>query len=330
MAVAATSSTSLAAGDQLNAQCGGMSLSWSHADAASGKSSCRHVTTTTTQPPQATTTVAQTTTTTAPGAGGSCPVGQAPANDGTCVPIPAGTSKLVFDDEFSGNAVDSSQWDVLDVHGDRSNNEPECYLPANTSESNGSLNETVEAKNATCPIDSTNGGSGSLSSKYASGAVQMSGFNFTYGTVQFRAKFAGGSGPWPAVWLLGTNCQQPTYLTTQTCNWPNTGAQEVDLAEILQGDHVNVNEEVWLNGATPACQPTTTDVSQNWHVYGFAWSPSEVVFTIDGATTCTITSAVPSTPMFMIIDTAVGASGGSIVKSTLPQTTSIDYVRVFQ
>jgi hypothetical protein len=55
-----------------------------------------------------------------------------------------------------------------------------------------------------------------------------------------------------------------------------------------------------------------------------------MVFGIDGVTTCVLTSPIPSTPMFMIIDTAVGGDGGGqIVNSTLPQTTQVDYVRVF-
>jgi beta-glucanase (GH16 family) len=159
----------------------------------------------------------------------------------------------------------------------------------------------------------------------------MNTFNFTYGTIQVRARFTGGTGPWPAVWLLGTNCQQPNYLTTTTCNWPYTGGQEIDLAEILNSNLTQVNESVFLNGANPDCRATTSDVSQNWHVYTLIWSAAELLFQIDGTTTCTFTSSIPSTAMFMIIDTAIGGNGGgTITDSTLPQTTQVDYVRVFQ
>ncbi len=38
--------------------------------------------------------------------------------------------------------------------------------------------------------------------------IQWKSFDFTYGTVEFRAKMAGGQGTWSTVWLLGSNCQQ--------------------------------------------------------------------------------------------------------------------------
>jgi hypothetical protein len=280
------------------------------------------------------TTIPTTTTVTStvpPTTASSCPSGEVKANDGTCVKLPPGTSTLAFDDEFNSNSVSKSLWDVLYVHGDRSNNEPECFLPSNVSESAGSLRELLKVESVTCPIDSLNGGSGTLSSNYASGDIQMKTFNFTYGTIKVRAKFTGGVGPWPAVWLLGAACQQPNYLITSTCNWPNTGSQEIDLAEILSGNLTSVNEGVFLNRSTPDCRASTTDVSHTWHVYTLIWSASELLFRIDGITTCKFTSTIPSTPMFMIISTGVGGNGGGrIVNSTLPQTTQVDYVRVFQ
>ena len=60
-----------------------------------------------------------------------------------------------------------------------------------------------------------------------------------------------------------------------------------------------------------------------------AFGPSSMTWQIDGVRTCQTTSFVPTTPMFMIIDTAVGGVGGGAVKnSTLPQTTEVDYVKV--
>ena len=52
--------------------------------------------------------------------------------------------------------------------------------------------------------------------------------------------------------------------------------------------------------------------------------------TVDGgAQSCTISSNVPTTPMFLIMNVAVGGFGGGTVNnSTLPQTMYIDYVKV--
>ena len=56
------------------------------------------------------------------------------------------------------------------------------------------------------------------------------------------------------------------------------------------------------------------------------------MFDVDnGAQTCTISSNVPSTPMFLIMNVAVGGFGGGTVNnSTLPQTMYVDYVKVTQ
>jgi hypothetical protein len=70
-------------------------------------------------------------------------------------------------------------------------------------------------------------------------------------------------------------------------------------------------------------------VSQNWHVYQLVWTPDSLTWKIDGVTTYSVTSGVPSTPMFLLIETALGGiAGGTIDDSTLPQTMLIDYVRV--
>lgn len=64
----------------------------------------------------------------------------------------------------------------------------------------------------------------------------------------------------------------------------------------------------------------------------FGLDPRSPIWEIDGATTCTIQqSYVPSTPMFVIINTAIGGVGGGTVdNSTLPQAMSVDYVKVTQ
>jgi beta-glucanase (GH16 family) len=264
-------------------------------------------TTTTTQPPPTTTTtVPPTTTTTVP-----------PTTTTTTTAPPPTT----FDDEFDGSTL-SSAWTAPNGPGDQSNNEQECFSPQNVTVTGGLLGE--EAQVGSLPGDSCG---------YLSGAVQMTSFSFTYGTVSVRAKMAGGIGTWPAIWLLGSDCQSPNWLQNN-CAWPAPGSNEIDIAEILQSNHTHVNEQVHTENSSgawenPGCTASTSDVSQNWHTYTLIWAPGSLSFQIDGVQTCHVTSYVPTTPMFVIINTAVGGNGGGTVKnSTLPQTTEIDYVRV--
>ena len=136
---------------------------------------------------------------------------------------------------------------------------------------------------------------------YTSAMIQWKSFNFTYGTVEFRAKMAGGQGTWSTVWLLGSNCQQtnvPGADNVPPCNWPERGSDEIDSAEIYGG--LTTVQQSGDSGSIYSYSASTTDVSQNWHVYQLVWTPDSLKWKIDGVTTHTVTSGVPSTPMFLL------------------------------
>jgi beta-glucanase (GH16 family) len=218
---------------------------------------------------------------------------------------PSGT--VWFLDDFAGTDLDTSVWTAIDSPGDSSNLELEYYQPANVSLANSALQLLTMVQTVS---------SGGATYNYTSGAVQWTSLNFTYGTVEFRAKMAGGKGPWPAIWLLGSNCQ----TATSPCNWPQAGSDEIDIAEVMNGNLTNVNQQIHSGANNSGCHATTTDVSQNWHTYQLVWAPGSLKWKIDGITTCSLSSGVPSTAMFLIINTAVGGTGGGMVNNaTLPQ-----------
>jgi beta-glucanase (GH16 family) len=84
------------------------------------------------------------------------------------------------------------------------------------------------------------------------------------------------------------------------------------------------------NSGFQTCTPTTTDVSQNWHVYDLIWASGSLIWEIDGVQTCKFTSSIPSHAMFLMINTAMGGAGGTVNNATLPQTLQVDYVKVTQ
>ena len=231
----------------------------------------------------------------------------------------------IFFDDFTGGTLDPAIWTVMDRPGDASNSEAECYTPANVSVSNGVLAITSKVQSINCGGNKYN---------YTSGMVQWTNFSFLYGTVEIRAKMAGGQGTWPALWLLGANCQQSNVQSADNvppCSWPNTGSDEIDISEIKGGTLTTVWQNVIANGGGfQSCSPTTTDVSQNWHTYGLVWTPGSLSWTIDGVTTCSFSTDLPYMPMFLMINTAMGGSGGPIYDATLPQTLLVDYVRITQ
>lgn len=231
---------------------------------------------------------------------------------------PFSPSGMLFDDEFNAASLNTDTWVVLNRPGDASNSEQECYQPDHVGQAGGLLSLRTDA--VAC----------SSGQPYTSGAVQMRTFSFLYGTLEFRAKESGGT-TWPAIWLLGANCQRTNVSTPDNvgrCAWPNPGSDEIDVTEVLGGEHGTVNEQIHSGSNQGGCKANTSDVSLNWHVYGLVWTPGSLVWKIDGVTTCTVTSGVPATPMFLIINTALGGAGGSVDSATLPQVHQVDYVRI--
>jgi beta-glucanase (GH16 family) len=232
---------------------------------------------------------------------------------------PTPTSQFLFDDEFNGSTL-SSGWVALDRPGDTSNSELECYRPSNAAVGSGLLVLTSK-------VDSSCTGY-----HYTSAMVQWRSFNFLYGTLEIRAMEAGGQGTWPALWLLGADCQQTNVTdpgNLPPCSWPNPGSDEIDVTEILGGNHNNVAQGIHSSNGSGSCTANVSDVSQNWHTYELVWREGSVTWKIDGATTCVIANGVPSHPMFLMMNTAIGGFGGGRVSdASLPQSHSIDYVRL--
>lgn len=166
-----------------------------------------------------------------------------------------------------------------------------------------------------------------------SAMVQWRSFDVRYGTIEVRALMPGGTGTWPAIWLLGSNCQQSNLTTADNvgaCDWPQPGSDEIDIAEILQGRETTVNQALHREDTNMTCSPSVADVTATWHTYGLVWTPSSLTWRIDGRTTCTTTRSVPQSPMFLILNTAVGGvGGGQVAASTLPQSMQVDWVRVY-
>ena len=245
-----------------------------------------------------------------------------------------------FDDEFNGSSLNTNLWTAVTRPGSADNQEIEYYVPSNVAVKGGSLAITTEYKTTVKGYP------------YTSGLIQMKNFNFLYGTVEFRAKFPGtpsGSGAWSAVWLLGAQCQHHNLTDADnnigvdpTCQWPYPGSDEIDIVENLYSRVTVINNEittqaggtetdgVWSGGTqiNEYCRPTVSDISANWHVYKLIWEPGVATFYVDGEQTCQQTSYVPDTPMFLIIDTAIGPGGGVPVPSDFPEQLLVDYVHI--
>ena len=241
------------------------------------------------------------------------------AAEGTIAASPDSTftplNGMEFADDFIGASLDSASWVALNRPG--KSGEAQYYLPSNAGVGGGLLG-------LTSLVDAS-----VVGYSYTSALVQSRTFNFLYGSVEIRAKFPGGSGPWPRLRLVGANCQETNKITgdnTGTCDSPQPGSDEVVVAEVTVNNPFFVNQQIHSGTFNNGCN-TLADVSRGWHTYGLTWTAASLEWKIDGVTTCTVTTGVPSTAMFLALDVALASP---IVDATLPQRMAVDYVRVFQ
>ncbi len=246
------------------------------------------------------------------------------------------TSPYLFNDEFNGTSLDTAKWTVPDEEGDTSNNEQECYKPANVTVSGGSLILTSKALSA--PAACKNHNQGTTNYSYTSGLAQWRTFTLLYGVVEFRAKTPATSGQWPAIWLLGASCQSSSFpvINNLGCQWPADSLSSAEIDILEQFGSPSQNNMMIHNGSNPGddsfhngCYLNLSyNTSAGFHTYKLIWEPGKATWQIDGVTLCTSTSHVPAHPMFLRINLAVGGGGGVIDKNGFPQTLQVDYVRV--
>jgi beta-glucanase (GH16 family) len=247
-------------------------------------------------------------------------------------------SGAIFFDDFSGTSVDPAKWTVLDRLSDQVNNEVNCVAPENVSVSGGVLR--IVSKHE----DRSRGDSlePPRTMHYTSGQIQQETPSFLYGTVEVRAKAPGGVGTWPAIWMLGHDWQasQPSTANVPGNQWPQGGWAEIDIAEFWQGARTSVNTTVHYNQPGGLhIQPLPFDATTRFMVYRLDWSPGSLVWSVDAEDgrgfrelyRVTGSAGVPDEPMYLIIHTAIGGSGGgSPDPATFPQTFEVDWARVSQ
>jgi len=213
-----------------------------------------------------------------------------------------GASRLVFSDEFNGplntaNWTNDTPWNTHYTTGDA-----EYDDPANCTFANGMMTLKTE--------DRANHGYA-----YSSGIVtSLPHTKFSYGYFEIRAKLPGGPGVWPAFWLT------------------NDSTLEIDALEMLGSDNHRIYGTLHENNAQIYQGiKDGPDYSAGFHTYGVDWQPTYVKWYIDGVEFASYNRSMPSDPMWICLDTAVGGPWGGMPTAAthFPVTYDIDYVRVY-
>lgn len=161
-------------------------------------------------------------------------------------------------------------------------------------------------------------------------------FTSMHGRFEARMKLPIGQGIWPAFWLLGSNIG--------TVGWPACG--EIDIMEMRGQTPTQIQGSLhgpgYSGGAalTSSFNLTAGTFNDDFHVFAVEWSPSRIVWKVDGVTYKTVTpSSLPSNgtwvfehPFSIIINLAVGGNyvGAPNGSTVFPQTLVVDWVRVYR
>jgi hypothetical protein len=201
---------------------------------------------------------------------------------------------LVFDDEFSGSALDLSKWSSSWFGGGVMNNT--STSPANVSVANGVLTLTLSALNV-----------GALVSTNPSGGASP-GFQMTYGYAEARILFPGSAttcNDWPAFWTDGQS-------------WPTNG--EIDIAEGLGTLTSNYHSNAGANNSNTIAGSWCG----SWHTYGVDREPGINTIYWDGQPIRSYASNDAGAPQYLILN--IGSGEGADAIGTNLQ---IDYVRAW-
>jgi beta-glucanase (GH16 family) len=238
-------------------------------------------------------------------------------------------SALTFDDEFNTfvSSPDGSQgWmTTYPYTGEAArslypNSEAEYYSDPSVGENPFSDANGVLTISATPAAP----GSNPYNLPYDSGLITTdTSFHQLYGYFEVSAELPAGTGLWPAFWMLPAN---------------NQYTSELDIFEVKGQDPTTIYSSALgsTNGAWIGDQQalSVADVSTGFHTYGVDWEPTAITFYVDGQEIAQApTPASMDTPMFMLLNLAVGGSGswsGPPNSSTVfPAQMKIDYVRAY-
>ena len=240
-----------------------------------------------------------------------------------------GDPTMVWNDEFDGTSLNSSNW-TFEINGDGGgNNELQYYTDQNLTVSNGFL--TIEARQESF------GGRNYTSSRI----ITMDKYEFKYGRVEIRAKLPQGQGMWPALWMLGANWSD--------VGWPACG--EIDIMEMIGGSNRENTVHGTIHWQDPNGNPNNNlhaqvgdsytlssgTFSDDFHIFSIEWDENAVKWYVDGKYSHQF-SITPSNmselrePHFFIFNLAVGGNwpGSPDGSTTFPQQMVVDYIRVFQ
>lgn len=237
---------------------------------------------------------------------------------------------LVWHDEFDGKTLDTTKWRYATHNSGGS--EQQAYTVGRT--------ENVRLENSNLILEARKDGYVD-GWTWSSGRIDTSGLaGFKYGRLEAKLKYDVVSGAFPAFWTIGTCAYYPTGTDvhgvhkSKGTQWAQNG--EIDMFE-GRGTNSEIAQGGWYNQDDGKGNQTiifgrkNIDASQ-YHVYAVEWTETTMISYIDGVETGrTDISNIESwhRPMYIILNTAVGSTGGYPADDCTSIKMEVDWVRVY-
>ncbi|MFA7492457.1 MAG: glycoside hydrolase family 16 protein [Proteiniphilum sp.] len=231
--------------------------------------------------------------------------------------------KLVFQDEFNNNRLDTAVWGFHNLGKRRSavNIKEACLV-----NENGEL----EIRNWT-EVTATD-------TVHHAGMIETK-EHFTFGYYEARIKFDIEMGSWGAFWIMYNNFKG---AFTAVDNPRETGV-EIDIMEFVpQNGRYGCHNLHW-NGygefhKSLGSGELMRGKLEGYHTYGLLWTPEEYTFYIDGEKSWSTTEAISHVPEYVILSTEIEDKGwaGNIPEGgygSFEGTKNrmfVDYIRIYQ
>lgn len=220
-------------------------------------------------------------------------------------------------DDFSSNTIDSNKWGY--ELGYVRNNETQRYTNTNAEINDGIL--ALRGKKAS---------DGSWTS---SSIISKGHFAFMYGKIVARVRACNYNGAFGAFWTLGDSFEfgykenaSPDTLGEWWAYCGEFDVMEFYNGKLTCGTFFNEKEEsgrVWYNNYATG----------DWHEFAMEWNTDgSLIFSIDGnelSRTSATDNRAFHIPHFILLNQAIGASGGTPDSSTTEMTQYVDWVKYY-
>lgn len=259
--------------------------------------------------------------------------------------------RLTWHDEFNIDGPLSDEWSYEE--GFVRNRELQWYQPQNARVKGGCLVITGKKERVRNPHYEKGSKDWRTNRKYAeytsSCVTTSNSFHFKYGRMEVRARIPQALGSWPAIWTLGNRWR-----------WPVNG--EIDLMEyyLKYGEQSILANACWSSPQrdTPVWDDSVHPIShflakdKDWfkkfHVWRMDWDKQFIRLYLDGELMNEIdlsktsnqgfggnyenpfSNDIEGVGQYILLNLAIGSSGGTPDDKQFPLHYDIDYVRVYQ